>query len=122
MAYGRTPWSEHHGGSVGAGLGGRLRSSEGEFLKVGRQGDANRLKELTSDAGGRGAQQEAFAILLKLDFLQPVEIAVDSGRCIFPVLPPSLCGIMWRGLVNQVPNSLNHIQPEMPVPRTRSRN
>jgi hypothetical protein len=43
MAYGRTPWSQHHGGSVGAGLGGRLRSSEGEFLKVGRQGDANRL-------------------------------------------------------------------------------
>src|SRR3954470_13229703 len=58
-------------------LGGRLRSSEGEFLKVGRQGDANRLKELTSDAGGRGAQQEALAILLKLDFLQPVEIAQD---------------------------------------------
>src|SRR6202047_4637991 len=77
MAYGRTPWSEHHGGSVGPGLGGRLRSSEGEFLKVGRQGDANRLKELTSDAGGRGAQQEALAILLKLDFLQPVEIAQD---------------------------------------------
>src|SRR5580692_4495424 len=72
MAYGRTPWSQHHGGSVGAGLGGRLRSSKGEFLKVGRQGDANRLKELTSDAGGRGAQQEALAILLKLDFLQPV--------------------------------------------------
>ena len=45
----------------GAGLGGRLRNSEGEFLKVGRQGDANRLKELTSDAGGRGAQQEALA-------------------------------------------------------------
>ena len=41
---------------------------------VGRQGDANHLKELTSDAGGRGAQQEALAILLKLDFLQPVEI------------------------------------------------
>ena len=59
------------GGSVGAGLGGRLRSSKGEFLKVGRQGDANRLKELTSDARGRGAQQEALAILLKLDFLQP---------------------------------------------------
>src|ERR1700732_1378963 len=77
MAYGRTPWSEHHGGSVGAGLGGRLRSSEGEFPKVGRQGDANRLKELTSDAGGRGAQQEALVILLKLDFLQPVEIAQD---------------------------------------------
>src|SRR6202011_4080623 len=63
MAYGRTPWSSHHGGSVGPGLGGRLRSSEGEFLKVGRQGDANRLKELTSDAGGRGAQQEALAHL-----------------------------------------------------------
>ena len=58
-------------------LGGRLRSSAGEFLKVGRQGDANRLKELTSDAGGRGAQQEALAILLKLDFLQSVEIAQD---------------------------------------------
>src|ERR1700730_10670731 len=54
-----------------------MRSSEGESLKVGRQGDANRLKELTSDAGGRGAQQEALAILLKLDFLQPVEIAQD---------------------------------------------
>ena len=60
-----------------AGLGGRLRSSEGEFLQVGRQGDANRLKELTSDARSRGAQQEALAILLKLDFLQPVEIAQD---------------------------------------------
>src|SRR5580704_7232665 len=59
------------------GLGGRLRSSKVEFLKVGGQGDANRLKELTSDARGRGAQQEALAILLKLDFLQPVEIAQD---------------------------------------------
>src|SRR5580693_3340334 len=59
------------------GLGGRLRSSEGEFLKVGRQGDPNRLKELTSAAGGRGAQQAALAILLKLDFLQPVETAPD---------------------------------------------
>jgi hypothetical protein len=54
----------------GPWLGGRLRSSKGEFLKVGRQGDANRLKELTSDARGRGSQQEALAILLKLDFLQ----------------------------------------------------
>ena len=35
------------------GLGGGLRSSEGEFLKLGRQGDANRLKELTSDAGDK---------------------------------------------------------------------
>jgi hypothetical protein len=40
-------------------------------------GDADRLKELTGDAGGRGAQQEAPAILLKLDFLQSVEIAPD---------------------------------------------
>src|SRR5262249_25052917 len=59
------------------GLGGRLRSRGREFRKVGGQGDANRLKELTSDARGRGAQQEALAILLKLDFLQPVEIAQD---------------------------------------------
>src|SRR3984893_3943399 len=76
MAYGRRGLSTTAAVS-GAGLGGRLRNSEGEFLKVGRQGDANRLKELTSDAGGRGAQQEALAILLKLDFLQPVEMAQD---------------------------------------------
>src|SRR2546423_3880733 len=77
MAYGRTPWPWHHGGSVGARLGGRLGMCEREFLEVGRQGGANRLKELSGDSGGRGAQQEALAILLKLDFLQPVEIAQD---------------------------------------------
>ena len=49
----------------------------GEFLKVGRQGDADRLKQLAGNAGGRSAQQEALAILLEPDFLQPVEIAQD---------------------------------------------
>jgi hypothetical protein len=62
---------------VGRGLGSRLRHGEGEFLNIGRQGDADRLKEPTGNAGGRGAQQEALAILLEGDFLQPVEIAQD---------------------------------------------
>jgi hypothetical protein len=35
------------------------------------------VKELTGDADGRGMQQEALAVLLELDFLQPVEIAQD---------------------------------------------
>jgi hypothetical protein len=39
--------------------------------------DANHLKELTGDADSRGTQQEALAVLLELDFLQPVEIAQD---------------------------------------------
>jgi hypothetical protein len=33
-----------------------------EFLEVGWQGDAHRLKQLAGDAGGRGAQQEALVI------------------------------------------------------------
>src|SRR6516225_9890037 len=55
--------------------GGGLWTSGWEFLDVGRQGDADRLKQLAGDAGGRGAQQEALAVLFEGDFLQPVEIA-----------------------------------------------
>ena len=62
---------------MGRESGSRLRRLQGEFPNIGWQGDTDRLKELTGDAGGRGAQQEALAILLEGDFLQPVEIAQD---------------------------------------------
>jgi hypothetical protein len=61
--------------AVWIGSGGGLRV--GEFLEVGRQGDANCLEQLAGGACGRGTQQEALAILLEGDFLQPVEIAQD---------------------------------------------
>jgi len=62
---------------AGVGLRGRLWVGRREFLDVGGQGDTDGLKQLSGDAGGRGAQQEALAVLLKDDFLQPVEIAQD---------------------------------------------
>ena len=62
---------------AGRGSGSRLRPRQRDFLNIGRQRDANRLKELTGDTGGGGAQQEALAILLEGDLLQPVEIAQD---------------------------------------------
>ena len=64
-----------------------MRRGQGEFLNIGRQGDANRLKELTSDAGGRGAQQEALAILLKLD----LEVEIDGGIGVLRNPPNTTC-------------------------------
>ena len=58
-------------------LGGRRWALARELLDIGRQGDTDRLKQFAGDAGGRGAQQEALAILLEGDLLQPVEIAQD---------------------------------------------
>src|SRR5271168_3191598 len=76
MAWDLGSRSYHHASEAG-GSGSRLRPRQRDFLNIGRQRDANRLKELTGDAGGGGAQQEALAILLELDLLQPVEIAQD---------------------------------------------
>jgi len=56
--------------AVSGVLGGRLRSSEGEFPEGWAAGRRQPPERATSDAGGRGAQQEALAILLKFDFLQ----------------------------------------------------
>src|SRR5271167_812042 len=74
MAWDLGSRSQHHASEAG-GSGSRLRPRQRDFLNIGRQSDANRLKELTGDAGGGGEQQEALAILLELDLLQPVEIA-----------------------------------------------
>src|SRR5271156_4678233 len=76
MAWDLGSGSYHHASEAG-GSGSRLRPRQRDLLNIGRQRDANRLKELTGDAGGGGAQQEALAILLELDLLQPVEIAPD---------------------------------------------
>src|SRR5271156_5806029 len=76
MAWDLGSGSYHHS-SEADGSGSRLRPRQRDFLNIGRQRDANRLKELTGDTGGGGAQQEALAILLELDLLQPVEIAQD---------------------------------------------
>src|SRR5271167_287857 len=76
MAWDLGSRSQHHASEAG-GSGSRLRPRQRDFLNIGRQRDANRLKELTGDTGGGGAQQEALAILLELDLLQPVEIAQD---------------------------------------------
>src|SRR5271170_4373880 len=76
MAWDLGSGSYHHASEAG-GSGSRLRPRQRDFLNIGRQRDANRLKELTGDTGGGGAQQEALAILLELDLLQPVEIAQD---------------------------------------------
>src|SRR5271156_2035192 len=62
MAWDLGSGSYHHASEAG-GSGSRLRPRQRDFLNIGRQRDANRLKELTGDAGGGGAQQEALAIL-----------------------------------------------------------
>jgi hypothetical protein len=60
---------------------------------------------LTSDAGGRGAQQEALAILLKLDFLQPVLGKIQGFLSSGPL--SVTIGSESRAKVNRLrPNSL----------------
>ena len=57
---------------------GRVRRSVAGGVPEGwAAGDADRLKQLAGNAGGRSAQQEPLAILLEPDFLQSVEIAQD---------------------------------------------
>ena len=61
------------------GFGGSVVGLGGGVAEVRRQRDAQRLEELAGRAGGRGTENEPFAVLLDLDLLETIQVAQDVG-------------------------------------------